>query len=114
MVIKTKWYWHKDGKLDQWNKTKNPEIKPCVYVQLISTWSSGVFSGKEIVFSTNCAMTIWYHIKIKKWDASLTWYTIINSKLMKAQMRNQKTSKPLEMLLTKYTTGKKLISSVYK
>ena len=29
-------------------------------------------------------------------------------------MRNQKTSKPLEMLLTKYTTGKKLISSVYK
>ena len=66
-IIKTRWYWQKDGQIDQWDRIKSPEINPYIYGQPILNKVDWQFSwGKNSLFNKWCWLSVCKRIR---WDS---------------------------------------------
>lgn len=93
IIIKTVWYWHQKGHIDQWNKFENPEINVHIYGQLI--YDKSIQWG-ESPFNTLVLRKLTATCERIQLNHHLTPYKIMNSKWNKALNIGVETIKLLE------------------
>ena len=83
-VLKTAWYWHKNRKVDLWDRIEDPDINPQTYEHLIfDKGAKGIHWMKESIFKKWCWHNWMSTCRRMKVDLHLSPCTKIKSKWIK-------------------------------
>ena len=83
-MIKTEWYWQRDGQIDQWNRKEDPEMNPQTNVHLnFDKEAKTIQSKKDSIFNNLCWIHSWSKFRRMQTDPFLYSCRKLKSKCRK-------------------------------